>query len=47
MKSMWFMAAGVTLLELDTWVTRTMWLGLAGAALMIYSMYYGITKEGD
>ena len=47
MKSMWFMGAGVVLLQVDTWILQTMWLGLAGAALMIYSMYYGITKEGD
>ena len=47
MKSMLVMAAGVTLLQLDTWLLQTVWLGLAGAALMIYSMYYGICKEGD
>lgn len=47
MKSLWFMGAGVVLLQVDTWILQTMWLGLTGAALMIYSMYYGITKEGD
>ncbi len=47
MKSMWLMCAGIALLQVDTWILQTMWLGLAGAALLIYSMYYGITKEGD
>lgn len=41
------MAVGVTLLHTDTWLLQTVWLGLAGAALMVYSMYYGICKEGD
>jgi hypothetical protein len=39
------MVGGATLLQLDTWVCQTMWLGLAGAALMVYSMYLGITGK--
>lgn len=29
---------GVCLLELDTWVMRTMWLALLGVVLLVYSM---------
>ena len=39
------MVGGATLLQLDTWVLQTMWVGLAGAVLMIYSMYLGVTEE--
>jgi hypothetical protein len=39
------MVGGATLLQLDTWVCQTMWLGFAGAALMVYSMYLGITGK--
>jgi len=39
------MIGGATLLQLDTWIFQTMWLGLAGAALMVYSMYLGITGK--
>ena len=39
------MVGGVSLLQLDTWIWQTMWLGLAGAALMIYSMYVGINGK--
>lgn len=40
-----FMVVGVTLLQLDTWIFQTMWLGLIGALLMICSMYFGVTQE--
>ena len=39
------MIGGVALLQLDTWILQTMWVGLAGAGLMIYSMYLGITEK--
>lgn len=39
------MVGGTFLLQLDTWIFQTMWLGLAGAALMVYSMYLGITGK--
>ena len=39
------MIGGVILLQLDTWILQTMWLGLAGAVLMIYSMYIGVTEK--
>lgn len=39
------MVGGAILLQLDTWVLQTMWLGLVGAMLMIYSMYLGITEK--
>jgi hypothetical protein len=39
------MIGGISLLQVDTWLLQTMWLGLAGALLMIYSMYFTITQE--
>ena len=39
------MVVGIFLLQLDTWILQTMWVGLAGAGLMIYSMYLGVTEE--
>jgi hypothetical protein len=45
MKYWLFMVAGVTLLQVDTWILQTMWLGLAGAMMMIYSMYLGVSGE--
>lgn len=39
------MVAGVILLQLDTWIFQTMWLGLVGALLMICSMYFGLTQK--
>jgi len=39
------MIAGITTLQLDTWFFQTMWLGLAGALLMIYSMYFSVTQK--
>ena len=39
------MVGGATLLQLDTWILQTMWLGFVGAALMIYSIYLGITGK--
>jgi hypothetical protein len=39
------MIVGVSLLQVDTWLLQTMWLGLAGALLMIYSMYFTITQK--
>lgn len=39
------MVGGAVLLQLDTWVLQTMWVGLAGAGLMIYSMYLGVTGK--
>lgn len=39
------MIGGVTLLQVDTWIWQTMWLGLAGAAMMILSMYFAVTQE--
>lgn len=39
------MVGGAFLLQLDTWILQTMWVGLAGAGLMIYSMYLGVTEK--
>ena len=39
------MVVGIFLLQLDTWILQTMWVGLAGAGLMIYSMYLGVTEK--
>jgi hypothetical protein len=37
-KPVWLSIVGVSLLELDTWVTQTMWLALLGVVLLCYSM---------
>lgn len=45
MRDWLFMVVGVFLLQLDTWILQTMWVGLAGAAMMILSMYFAVTQE--
>ena len=45
MRGWLFMIGGVTLLQLDTWICQTMWLGLAGAAMIILSMYLAVTQK--
>ena len=39
------MIAGVTLLQLDSWVLRTTWLAFIGVALLIVSMVLIFNEE--
>lgn len=45
MKAIGLMAAGVSLLHLDTWVLQTNWLAVIGLLLMILSVFLTYKEE--